>query len=59
MDLGPHAAFIIAAYAVSAAVVAGLVIWVLADYWAQARTLGDLEARGVRRRSDALNQAAQ
>jgi heme exporter protein D len=59
MDLGPHAAFIIAAYAVSAGVVAGLVIWVLADYQAQIRRLGDLEARAARRRSEALNQAAQ
>jgi heme exporter protein D len=59
MDLGPHAAFIIAAYAVSAAVVAGLVIWVLADYQTQTRRLDDLEARGVRRRSEALHQAAQ
>jgi heme exporter protein D len=59
MDLGPHAAFIIAAYAVSAAVVVGLVIWVLADHQAQTRILADLETRGVRRRSEAPRRAAQ
>ena len=51
-DLGPHAAFIIAAYAMAALVVAGLVAWVLADHAAQRRLLADLEARGVTRRSD-------
>jgi heme exporter protein D len=51
MNLGPHAEFIIAAYAVTAFVVAMLVAWVVLDYTAQRRILGDLEARGVRRRS--------
>ncbi|MBB5753771.1 heme exporter protein CcmD [Prosthecomicrobium pneumaticum] len=31
MDLGPHAGFIIGAYLVTAAVVAGLVAWLLVD----------------------------
>lgn len=52
MDLGPHAGFIIAAYAIAALVVIGLIGWVLADYAAQRRLLADLEARGVTRRSD-------
>ena len=52
MDLGPHAAFIIAAYAFAALVVSGLIAWVLADHAAQRRLLADLEARGVTRRSD-------
>lgn len=52
MDLGPHAAFIIAAYAMAALVVIGLIAWVLADHAAQRRLLADLEARGVTRRSD-------
>jgi heme exporter protein D len=52
MDLGPHAVFIIAAYAVSAAVVAGLIAWIIADHNTQMRILADLEARGVKRRSD-------
>jgi heme exporter protein D len=51
-DLGPHAAFIIAAYAMAALVVTGLIAWVLADHAAQRRLLADLEARGVTRRSD-------
>jgi len=52
MELGPHAAFIIGAYAVAGVVVIGLIAWVIADYSAQRRLLGDLERRGVMRRSD-------
>ncbi|MGB9396141.1 MAG: heme exporter protein CcmD, partial [Pseudolabrys sp.] len=51
MNLGPHADFIVAAYAVTLFVVAALVGWVVLDYSAQSRTLSDLEARGVTRRS--------
>jgi heme exporter protein D len=51
-DLGPHAAFIIAAYAMAAVVVIGLIAWVIADHEAQRRLLADLEARGVTRRSE-------
>ena len=51
MDLGPHAAFIIAAYVMAAIVVLGLIAWVRADYDAQRRVLADLEERGVTRRS--------
>ena len=51
MNLGPHADFIIAAYAVAIFVVAGLTAWVTLDYSAQRRVLGDLEARGIKRRS--------
>ena len=51
MDLGPHAAFIIAAYLTAAIVVLGLIAWVMADYDAQRRVLADLEERGVTRRS--------
>ena len=52
MNLGPHAAFIVAAYAAAAAVVLGMIVWVRADHAAQRRLLSDLEARGVTRRSD-------
>lgn len=52
MDLGPHADFIVIAYAVAAAVVAGLVAWVLLDHRAQKLVLADLEARGIARRSE-------
>jgi heme exporter protein D len=51
MDLGPHAGFILTAYIIAAAVVAGLVIWVIADHVAQKRALADLERRGITRRS--------
>jgi len=51
MDLGPHAAFIIASYAVVAIVMIGLVTWLILDGRRQQRILDDLEARGIRRRS--------
>jgi heme exporter protein D len=52
MNLGPHAAFIIAAYGVAALVVGALIAWIALDHRAQKRRLGVLEARGVTRRSD-------
>jgi len=51
MSLGAHADFIVASYAVTAFVVATLIAWVVLDHSAQRRTLGDLEERGVTRRS--------
>jgi heme exporter protein D len=51
MSLGPHADFIVAACAVTVFVVAGLIAWVVLDYAAQRRVLGDLEERGITRRS--------
>jgi heme exporter protein D len=51
MDLGTHWAFIVWAYALAVIVVASLIFWVLADYRQQRKTLTDLEARGLRRRS--------
>jgi heme exporter protein D len=51
MNLGPHADFIIAAYAVTAVVVAALIAWVVLDYSAQRRILGDLDDRGITRRA--------
>jgi heme exporter protein D len=51
-SLGPHAGFILAAYAVTLVVVVALVVWVVVDHRAQARALADLDARGIRRRSD-------
>jgi heme exporter protein D len=52
MDLGPHAAFIVGAYAVAGLIVAAMIAWVLIDHRRQARILADLEARGVTRRSE-------
>jgi len=53
MNLGAHADFIVAAYTVAVLVVAGLIAWVALDYSAQRRLLGDLESRGIKRRSRA------
>jgi heme exporter protein D len=44
VTLGPHAAFIVVAYAASLLVVIALVIWVVADYRTQRRALAELEA---------------
>ena len=52
MNLGPHAGFIVAAYAVAVLVVAALIVWVALDHRAQRRQLANLEARGVSRRAD-------
>ena len=52
MELGPHADFIVAAYAMAALVVVTLIAWVSLDYRAQRRELDGLEARGVKRRSE-------
>ena len=51
MTLGPHADFIIAAYAVAALVIIGLIVWVELDNRAQRRRLKNLHAQGVSRRS--------
>ena len=58
MDLGPHAGFIIGAYAAASVVVLALLVWVIADYRAQRRILKRLEERGVTRRSAARQDAA-
>ena len=51
MDLGPHAAFIWASYAVAVAVLGALIAWLVFDGRRQQRLIDELEARGVRRRS--------
>ena len=50
-DLGPHAIFIIAAYAATFAAVAGLAFAIVTDDRKQRRLLADLERKGIRRRS--------
>jgi heme exporter protein D len=50
-DLGPHAAFILAAYGFTFAAVAALTFFIVADDRKQRRLLADLEAKGIRRRS--------
>ena len=56
-DLGPHGAFIVAAYAIAALVVIALIAWVIADHAAQRRLLADLDPRGLTRRSSSSEAA--
>jgi len=58
MELGPHAIFIVAAYGAAAVIVTSLIAWVVLDFRAQKRALGDLEARGVTRRSAEIKEHA-
>ncbi len=59
MDLGTHASFIWAAYAITALVIAALVLMLLADGQRQRSALKDLDSRGVKRRSaESLNERA-
>jgi heme exporter protein D len=58
MNLGAHAGFIISAYAISALVVLLLIGWIVLDYRGQTRTLEQLEARGLKRRSAASSEGA-
>ena len=57
MNLGAHASVIIAAYAVAIILTAALIAWVALDYRAQRRILGDLEERGITRRSQTKDKA--
>ncbi len=54
MDLGTHAAYIWASYAVAGMVLAGLLAWLVVDGRRQQRLIAELESRGVRRRSDTV-----
>jgi len=51
IDLGPHAAFIVGAYAAVTIGVLGAILWVVFDARRVAGRLAALEARGIRRRS--------
>ena len=51
MALGPYASFIVTSYALVAAVVLILIVWVAADYRRQKARLRRLEAAGAVRRS--------
>jgi heme exporter protein D len=52
MDLGPHAGFILASYAAAVLVLCALAAWLVLDGRRQQRLIDELEARGVRRRSE-------
>jgi heme exporter protein D len=49
--LGPYASFIVTSYALVAAVVLILILWIAIDYRRQKERLRTLEASGVVRRS--------
>lgn len=53
MNLGPHAAFILTAYAAAIIVIGALIVWIMVDHRAQKRLLGELDSQGVTRRSAA------
>jgi heme exporter protein D len=53
---GPHAGFIMAAYAVTVVTIGGLIGWIAADYARQKAILADLAARGADRRSTARRE---
>jgi heme exporter protein D len=56
MNLGPHVAFIVTAYAAAIAMVAGLVVWIVFDRRHLNRLLDDFEAKGIARRSQRANE---
>ncbi len=51
IEPGIHEGFIVAAYLLTAVVLVGMVVWIVLDGRAQRARLGELEARGIRRRS--------
>lgn len=53
-----HIEYVIACYAMTALVVAALIIWVISDARGRQRELAELEASGIRRRSAAQPGAA-
>ena len=53
-----HDLFVAAAYAAALAGIGGLVAWILVDQHGRRRELAELEASGVRRRSERTGEAA-
>ena len=51
LDLGPHAAFIFAAYGVTFVAAAALTLFIVEDDRKQRRLIAELERKGIRRRS--------
>ncbi len=51
MALGPYATFIVTSYALVAAVVAILIVWIAVDHRRVQARLHQLEASGISRRS--------
>jgi heme exporter protein D len=52
VDLGPHAGFIEIAYGFATLIVTVMTVWIVVDHRRQIRSLAELEARGVTRRSE-------
>lgn len=59
MDLGTHAGFIIASYAVCLAVVVGLILWVVIDRKRQEADLEELADQGITRTATAGEKASK
>ncbi len=58
MTLGPHAGFIVAAYAAAVILIATLLAWIIVDHRILLRILADLEEQGTARRSARWNRSA-
>jgi heme exporter protein D len=58
IDLGPHAAFILAAYGVTFVAVGALASFIVADDRRQRHLIAELERKGIKRRSAESNAAA-
>jgi heme exporter protein D len=52
MDLGPHAVFILTAYAGAIGIVAALILWVTLERRHLAHALDSFGAKGISRRSE-------
>jgi heme exporter protein D len=52
MVFGPYAIFIVGAYGAAAAIVAGLIAWIVLDRRHLIRLINELEAKGITRRSE-------
>ncbi len=59
LDLGPHAGFIVAAYAVTFVGFAALILATVGDDRRQQQRLAQLERQGIRRRSAPQTQPAK
>jgi heme exporter protein D len=56
--MSAHAMYVTAAYVITVIVLLGLAAWLLTDQRARRRELAELEAAGVRRRSDTSERTA-
>ena len=56
INLGPHAGFIVSAYAAAIAIVAGLIAWIVLDRRHLTRTLDSFEAQGISRHSERTDE---